>query len=154
MLARLATFNSQPADPEDANVQYLRDTIKSVPGFIAGFHMLDEQSGKGLLTRGSRGPGERCPGPGGARPTSDRAARRRRSRPRAIPDRASVLTQAAKPAQRPNPAAARDSNRSSTRMAVTGPRRPPPPIAIASTGPVNHPSWCRAVTTLPWLLQA
>jgi hypothetical protein len=46
MLARLATFNSQPADPEDANVQYLRETIKSVPGFVAGFHMLDEQSGK------------------------------------------------------------------------------------------------------------
>ena len=46
MLARLATFNSQPADPEDANVQYLRDTIKAVPGFVAGFHMLDEQSGK------------------------------------------------------------------------------------------------------------
>ena len=45
MLARLATFNSQPADPDDANVQYLRDTIKSVPGFVAGFHMLDEQSG-------------------------------------------------------------------------------------------------------------
>jgi hypothetical protein len=46
MLARLATFNSQPADREDANVQYLRDTIKSVSGFVAGFHMLDEQSGK------------------------------------------------------------------------------------------------------------
>lgn len=46
MLARLATFNSQPADPDDANVKYLRDTIKSVPGFVAGFHMLDEQSGK------------------------------------------------------------------------------------------------------------
>lgn len=46
MLARLATFNSQPADPEDPNVQHLRDTIKSVPGFVAGFHMLDEESGK------------------------------------------------------------------------------------------------------------
>ncbi len=29
MLARLATFNSRPADVEDADVQYLRDTIKS-----------------------------------------------------------------------------------------------------------------------------
>jgi hypothetical protein len=46
MLARLATFNSQPAAADDANVQHLRDTIKSVPGFVAGFHMLDEQSGK------------------------------------------------------------------------------------------------------------
>lgn len=46
MLARLATFNTQPARADDANVQYLRDTIKSVPGFVAGFHMLDERSGK------------------------------------------------------------------------------------------------------------
>jgi hypothetical protein len=46
MLARLATFNSPPTDPEDSNVQYLRDTVKSVPGFVAGFHMLDGQSGK------------------------------------------------------------------------------------------------------------
>jgi hypothetical protein len=46
MLARLATFNTQPAQADDVNVQYLRDTIKSVPGFVAGFHMLDEQSGK------------------------------------------------------------------------------------------------------------
>lgn len=46
MLARLATFNTQPAQADDADVQYLRDTIKSVPGFVAGFHMLDEQSGK------------------------------------------------------------------------------------------------------------
>jgi hypothetical protein len=46
MLARLATFDSQPADQDDANVQHLRDTIKSVPGFVAGFHMLDERLGK------------------------------------------------------------------------------------------------------------
>ena len=46
MLARLATFDSQPTGAEDANVQYLRNTITSVPGFVAGFHMLDEESGK------------------------------------------------------------------------------------------------------------
>jgi hypothetical protein len=46
MLARLATFNTRPAQADDAKVQYLRDTIKSVPGFVAGFHMLDEQAGK------------------------------------------------------------------------------------------------------------
>ncbi|MBV8991126.1 MAG: hypothetical protein JOY58_15345 [Solirubrobacterales bacterium] len=46
MLARLATVNTQPAQADDANVQYLRDTIKSVPGFVVGFHMLHEQSGK------------------------------------------------------------------------------------------------------------
>lgn len=46
MLARLATFNTRPADPDDANVLHLRDTVKSVPGFVAGFHMLDQESGK------------------------------------------------------------------------------------------------------------
>ena len=46
MLARLATFNSAPADLDDANVQLLRDTVKSVPGFVAGFHLHDERSGK------------------------------------------------------------------------------------------------------------
>jgi hypothetical protein len=45
MLARLATFNSPPADLDDVNVQYLRDTIRSVPGFVAGFHLHDERSG-------------------------------------------------------------------------------------------------------------
>ena len=47
MLARLATFSSPPAGLDDANVQYLRDTIRSVPGFVAGFHLHDEQSGTG-----------------------------------------------------------------------------------------------------------
>ncbi len=33
MLARLATFNSQPTDPEDANLQYLRKTLQVRPRF-------------------------------------------------------------------------------------------------------------------------
>jgi hypothetical protein len=45
MVARLATFNCPPADVDDINVQYLRETIRSVPGFVAGFHLHDEQSG-------------------------------------------------------------------------------------------------------------
>jgi hypothetical protein len=45
MLARLATFNSAPADIDDANVELLRETVKKTPGFIAGFHLHDEDTG-------------------------------------------------------------------------------------------------------------
>jgi hypothetical protein len=45
MLARLATFSSKPADVDDANVALLRETIKSTPGFIAGFHFEDTDTG-------------------------------------------------------------------------------------------------------------
>lgn len=46
MLARLATFNSAPADIDDPNVELLRDTVKTTPGFIAGFHLLNEETGR------------------------------------------------------------------------------------------------------------
>ena len=46
MLARLATFNSVPADVDDPNVKLLRETISGTPGFVAGFHLLDPQTGK------------------------------------------------------------------------------------------------------------
>jgi len=45
MVARLATFNAAPADIDDANVELLRQTIKSTPGFVAGFHLGDESTG-------------------------------------------------------------------------------------------------------------
>jgi hypothetical protein len=45
MLARLATFNAPPADVDDANVALLRETLKSTPGFVAGFHLEDEATG-------------------------------------------------------------------------------------------------------------
>ena len=45
MLARLATFNSAPADIDEANVALLRDTVKKTPGFIAGFHLHNEETG-------------------------------------------------------------------------------------------------------------
>jgi hypothetical protein len=48
MLARLATFNSPPSDVEDPNVQLLRQTIKDTPGFVAGYHLLDPQTGKAM----------------------------------------------------------------------------------------------------------
>ncbi len=46
MLARLATFNSVPADVDDPSVKLLRETISGTPGFVAGFHMRDPQTGK------------------------------------------------------------------------------------------------------------
>jgi hypothetical protein len=45
MLARLATFKSAPAQMDDAKVVLLRDTVKAAPGFIAGFHLQDPQTG-------------------------------------------------------------------------------------------------------------
>jgi hypothetical protein len=46
MLARLATFDSVPADVDDPNVKLLRETISGTPGFVAGFHLRDPQTGK------------------------------------------------------------------------------------------------------------
>jgi hypothetical protein len=46
MLARLATFNSMPADVDDPNVKLLRETLSGTPGFVAGFHLHDPQTGK------------------------------------------------------------------------------------------------------------
>jgi hypothetical protein len=45
MLARLATFNSTPADVNDPNVKLLRETVSGTPGFIAGFHLRDPETG-------------------------------------------------------------------------------------------------------------
>lgn len=46
MLARLATFNSVPADADDPDVKLLRETVSGTPGFVAGFHLKDPQTGK------------------------------------------------------------------------------------------------------------
>jgi len=48
MLARLATFNSAPADIDDPAVKLLEETVKATPGFVAGFHMHDPKSGKAI----------------------------------------------------------------------------------------------------------
>lgn len=45
MLARLATFSSAPAKIDDASVALLRETVKATPGFIAGFHLEDVDTG-------------------------------------------------------------------------------------------------------------
>jgi len=49
MIARVATFNR--LDPEDLDpraVELLRQTVRSQPGFRAGYHMSDPKGGKAL----------------------------------------------------------------------------------------------------------
>ncbi len=48
MLARVATFHDLPDDLDDAAVDLLRQTIKGVPGYVAGFHLRDPSSNKAL----------------------------------------------------------------------------------------------------------
>ena len=48
MLARVATFHTLPDDLDDGAVDLLRETIKGVPGYVAGFHLRDPRSGKAL----------------------------------------------------------------------------------------------------------
>jgi hypothetical protein len=48
MLARVATFNVLPDDLDESAVDLLRQTVKGVPGYVAGFHMRDPKSGKAL----------------------------------------------------------------------------------------------------------
>jgi len=48
MLARVATFDSLPDDLDDGSVDLLRDTIKTVPGYVAGFHLRDPRTNKAL----------------------------------------------------------------------------------------------------------
>jgi len=45
MLARLATFTSKPANLDEANVTLLHETVKATPGFVAGFHLEDRDTG-------------------------------------------------------------------------------------------------------------
>jgi hypothetical protein len=48
MLARVATFHHLPDDVDDDAVELLRETIKGVPGYVAGFHLRDPGSNKAL----------------------------------------------------------------------------------------------------------
>jgi hypothetical protein len=56
MLARLATFNSMPANDDDPNVRLLRETLSGAPGFVAGFHLRDPQTGKAFSLTVYEGP--------------------------------------------------------------------------------------------------
>jgi hypothetical protein len=48
MLARVATFDHLPDDLDGDSVDLLRDTIKAVPGYVAGFHLRDPRTHKAL----------------------------------------------------------------------------------------------------------
>ena len=48
MLARVATFDSLPDDLDDSSVELLRQTIKGVPGYVAGFHFRDPATSKAM----------------------------------------------------------------------------------------------------------
>jgi hypothetical protein len=48
MLARVARFDRLPDDLDENAVDLLRQTVRSTPGYIAGFHMLDPQTRKAL----------------------------------------------------------------------------------------------------------
>lgn len=48
MIARIATFNPLPDDLDDAAVELLRQTIRQTPGYVAGFHLRDPNTNKGL----------------------------------------------------------------------------------------------------------
>jgi hypothetical protein len=49
MIARVATFNRlDPADLNPDAVERLRRIIRNTPGYVAGFHLGDPESGKAL----------------------------------------------------------------------------------------------------------
>jgi hypothetical protein len=48
MLARIATFDRLSDDLDDDAVDLLRRTVKKVPGYVAGFHMVDPKTRKAL----------------------------------------------------------------------------------------------------------
>jgi hypothetical protein len=48
MLARVATFDALPGDLNDGAVDLLRETVRQVPGYVAGFHLRDPNTGKAL----------------------------------------------------------------------------------------------------------
>ena len=49
MIARVATFSSfDPSTLDSAAVEHLRKTIKSAPGYIAGFHLWNPETRKAV----------------------------------------------------------------------------------------------------------
>ncbi len=48
MLARVATFDTLPDDLSDDAVGLLRETIRSVPGYVGGFHLVDPGTRKAV----------------------------------------------------------------------------------------------------------
>jgi hypothetical protein len=48
MLARVATFDKLPEDLNDEAVERLRQIARETPGYQAGYHGRDPESGRGL----------------------------------------------------------------------------------------------------------
>jgi hypothetical protein len=48
MLARVARFDHLPEDLDADAVDLLRQTVRSTPGYVAGFHMLDPKTRRAL----------------------------------------------------------------------------------------------------------
>jgi hypothetical protein len=48
VLARVATFDSLPDDLDQGSVELLRQTLRQVPGYVAGFHLRDPRTQKAL----------------------------------------------------------------------------------------------------------
>jgi hypothetical protein len=48
MIARVATFTPLPDGLDDDAVETLRTIIRETPGYVAGFHLRDPKTNKGL----------------------------------------------------------------------------------------------------------
>ena len=48
MIARVATFHTLPDDVDDDALGLLRETVKATPGYVAGFHLRDPNTNKGV----------------------------------------------------------------------------------------------------------
>jgi hypothetical protein len=48
MLARVATFDPLPDGLDDGAVDLLRQTVREVPGYVAGFHLRDPRTNKAM----------------------------------------------------------------------------------------------------------
>ena len=69
MIARIATFDNLPDDVDPQAVALLRETVRTAPGYVAGYHLHDPETGKAIERRGRRGRA----GAAGDRPTARRA---------------------------------------------------------------------------------
>lgn len=74
MIARVATFTPLPDALDDDAVELLRTTIKETPGYVAGFHLRDPRTNKGMsITIYENSDGLRQAGAAlAARPTGDK----------------------------------------------------------------------------------
>jgi hypothetical protein len=48
MIARVGIFDHLPENLDDDAVNLLRETVRSTPGYVGGFHMVDPKTRKAL----------------------------------------------------------------------------------------------------------